>query len=90
MRILLVGATGTIGEAIAAALGKRHELIRASRSRADEQVDLANPASIRALLERVGRVHAVVSAAGQATMKPLAELGDEDFALPPAGFASTW
>lgn len=81
MRILLVGATGTIGEAIATELAGRHELVRASRSRAEEQVDLANPASIRALFERVGRVDAVVSAAGQAAFKPLAELGDEDFAF---------
>lgn len=81
MRILLIGATGTIGTAIAAALIGRHEVIRASRRGADQQVNLAEVASIRALFERVGRVDAVVSAAGQATLKPLAELSDDDFGL---------
>ncbi|HEX6106770.1 MAG TPA: short chain dehydrogenase [Gemmatimonadales bacterium] len=79
MRILLIGATGTIGKAVAAALAGRHDLVRASRRKADEQVDMADPASIRALYQRVGRVDAIVSAAGEAAFKPLAELGDGDF-----------
>ncbi len=80
MRVLLIGATGTIGRAVAEALA-HHELIRASRSRADERVDLADPASIRALFARVGKVDAVVSAAGNAAFKPLDRLTDEDFAF---------
>ena len=81
MRILLIGATGTIGEAVAAALAGRHEVVRASRNTADEQVDLADPASVRPLFRRVGRVDAIVSAAGNAAFRPLADLGDEDFAF---------
>jgi NAD(P)-dependent dehydrogenase (short-subunit alcohol dehydrogenase family) len=81
MRILLIGATGTIGQAIAAALGTRHDVIPASRQKAHEKVDLSDPDSIRALFKRVGRVDAIVSAAGQAAFKPLGELSDEDFAL---------
>ena len=79
MRILLIGATGTIGEAVADALAERHQIVRASRSKAEEMVDLADPSSVRSLFERVGRVDAVVSAAGQAAFKPLAEMEDEDF-----------
>lgn len=78
MRILLIGATGTIGRAIAAALS-RHDLILASHQKAPEKVDLADPASIRALLNRVGRVDAIASAAGSAAWKPLAQLDDADF-----------
>jgi NAD(P)-dependent dehydrogenase (short-subunit alcohol dehydrogenase family) len=81
MRILLVGATGTIGQAVTSALGARHDIIAASRVKAHEKVDLTDPASIRALLKRVGRVDAIISAAGQAAFKPLAELADEDFAF---------
>jgi NAD(P)-dependent dehydrogenase (short-subunit alcohol dehydrogenase family) len=79
MRILLIGATGTIGQAIAAALGSRHEVIPASRNKAHESVDISNPESIRDLYSRVGRVDAIVSAAGQAAFKPLADLTDADF-----------
>jgi NAD(P)-dependent dehydrogenase (short-subunit alcohol dehydrogenase family) len=81
MRILLIGATGTIGRAIAAAFGTRHDVISAGRNKAHEKVDLADLQSIRALLERVGRVDAIVCAAGQAAFKPLGELSDADFAL---------
>jgi NAD(P)-dependent dehydrogenase (short-subunit alcohol dehydrogenase family) len=81
MRILLIGATGTIGQAVASALGARHEIIPASRDKAHEKVDVSVPDSIRALLKRVGRVDAIISAAGQAAFKPLAELADEDFAF---------
>jgi NAD(P)-dependent dehydrogenase (short-subunit alcohol dehydrogenase family) len=79
MRILLIGATGTIGTAIAAALAGRHEVLRASRQQASLQVDLADPASIRALYAKVGTIGAVISAAGQARFKPLDELSDADF-----------
>lgn len=79
MRILLVGATGTIGQAVAAAFGTRHNVIPASRHKAHEAVDISDPQSIRSLFKRVGRVDAIVSAAGSAAFKPLAELGDADF-----------
>ncbi len=81
MRILLVGATGTIGEAVASALDGRHEVVLASRQKAHERVDISDPSSIRALYARVGRVDAVVSAAGRAAFKPLGDLNDEDFAF---------
>lgn len=81
MRVLVIGATGTIGRAIVAALGDRHEVVPASRRKAHEQVDIADPASLHRLFERVGRVDAVVSAAGNAAWKPLPELTDADFAF---------
>jgi NAD(P)-dependent dehydrogenase (short-subunit alcohol dehydrogenase family) len=81
MRILLIGATGTIGQAVAAALALRHDLVRVGRHQGDEQVDIADPASVRALFARVGRVDAVVSVAGNAAFKPLDQLGDDDFAF---------
>ncbi|PYO62593.1 MAG: short chain dehydrogenase, partial [Gemmatimonadetes bacterium] len=40
MRILLIGATGTIGKAIAATLGRRHEVLLASRQQAPLHVDI--------------------------------------------------
>jgi NAD(P)-dependent dehydrogenase (short-subunit alcohol dehydrogenase family) len=81
MRILIVGATGTIGRPLVAALQNRHELVLASRQKAHEKVDISDPASIRALYKRVGKLDAVVSASGEAKFAPLATLGDEDFAF---------
>jgi NAD(P)-dependent dehydrogenase (short-subunit alcohol dehydrogenase family) len=80
MRILVVGATGTIGKAVVAALAPAHEVLAASRHHSELHVDITDVASIRALYQRVGQVDAVVSAAGNARFAPLAQLGDDDFA----------
>jgi NAD(P)-dependent dehydrogenase (short-subunit alcohol dehydrogenase family) len=81
MRILIVGATGTIGKPLVAALKGRHDLVLASRNKSHEQVDIADPASIRALYARIGKLDAVVCAAGEARFKPFETLTDEDFAF---------
>ncbi|MGD8278694.1 MAG: short chain dehydrogenase [Gemmatimonadota bacterium] len=79
MRVLLVGASGTIGSAIAAALEPRHEVIRASRHAGDHRVDITDRSSIEALFAATGAVHAVVSAAGAVRFGPLSRLSDDDF-----------
>jgi NAD(P)-dependent dehydrogenase (short-subunit alcohol dehydrogenase family) len=80
MRIVVIGAHGTIGREIVNALSREHEVIRASRSNEDVQVDITDPASIRAMYETVGKVDAVISAAGSGAWKPLDALTDDDFA----------
>jgi len=42
MRILLIGATGTIGKAVASVLSSGHELVRVSRSKGEYRVDPSN------------------------------------------------
>ena len=78
MRILIIGATGIIGRAVASALSK-HDLILASHTRSKEMVDISDAGSIKGLFARVGRIDAVVSAAGQAKFAPLESLTDRDF-----------
>ena len=79
MRILVVGATGTIGRAVVAALSAGNEVIAASLRSATVKVNIAEPASIQQLYRSVGRLDAVVCAAGQAKFAPLAQLSDADF-----------
>ncbi|MCD5981068.1 Short chain dehydrogenase [Pseudomonas savastanoi pv. glycinea] len=81
MKILLIGASGTIGSAIAQELAQRHEIVRAGRNSGEEQVDISDSASIRKLFERIGRFDAVVCAAGNVKFAPLAEMTESDFAL---------
>jgi uncharacterized protein YbjT (DUF2867 family) len=40
MKILIVGAGGTLGQAVSDELGARHDIVRAGRSRGDVRVDL--------------------------------------------------
>ena len=80
-RILVVGATGTIGGAIVKALAAQNEVIQASRSRSPVQVDISDPRSIRAMYAIIGRVDAVVSAAGDTKRRPFLELTDDDYDL---------
>jgi len=77
MRILVVGASGTIGQAVVERLSERHDIIRAGRSGADVQVDITSEASIRAMYETVGSVDAVISATGGAHFGPLTDLTPE-------------
>jgi len=79
MRVLLVGATGTVGKTIAAALGHRHELISAGRSAGDLRVDLTDEESVRAMYAKAGRLDAVVAATGHTHFGPLTEMTPGQF-----------
>ena len=81
MKILVVGATGTIGSAIARLLSGHHQIIAAGHTRGEVQVDLGERASIENLFHQVGTVDAVISAAGLAAFGGLEELSDDQFAL---------
>jgi NAD(P)-dependent dehydrogenase (short-subunit alcohol dehydrogenase family) len=79
MRIAVVGATGLIGRAVVRALGKGHEILEVSHRKARHRVDITDLNSIRSMYRELGRVDAVVSAAGAAKSAPLSQLGEADF-----------
>lgn len=81
MRIILVGASGTLGKAVHAALKVRHEVIRAGRKGADVAVDITDPKSIAAMYDQVGKFDAVACAAGKVTFAPLGEMTPDKFAV---------
>ncbi|WP_058544234.1 short chain dehydrogenase [Pseudomonas fluorescens] len=81
MKILLIGANGTIGSAIDNELSPRHEIVRIGRRSGELQVDISDSASIRALFAKTGRFDALVCAAGNVTFAPLDDMCEESFAL---------
>jgi NAD(P)-dependent dehydrogenase (short-subunit alcohol dehydrogenase family) len=79
MKILIVGASGTLGQAVAAELGQRHDIIRAGRNSGDVQVDLRDHASVAAMYAKVGELDAVVCAAGKVPFAPLGDLTEAKY-----------
>jgi NAD(P)-dependent dehydrogenase (short-subunit alcohol dehydrogenase family) len=80
MKVLVVGATGTIGAEVVKALQGRHEVVSASHSRSSFSFDMENPESIRALYSKIGIIDAVLSIAGSAAFGYLPTLTDAEFA----------
>ncbi|MGB9652641.1 MAG: short chain dehydrogenase [Candidatus Cybelea sp.] len=79
MRILIVGANGTIGRAVAGELSKRHEIVTAGRSSGELRANIADATSVRELYNRVGRIDAVACAAGNVHFGPLETMTAEQF-----------
>lgn len=79
MRILVIGASGTIGRAVVTALSAGNEIMSASLRSSSIKVDISDTASIQEMYRSIGKLNAVVCAAGQAKFAPLDQLGDADF-----------
>ncbi len=74
LRVLLIGASGVLGRAIAAELAPRCDIVTAGSKSGDIRIDIADPGSIEAGLAAAGALDAVVCAAGRANFTPLAEI----------------
>lgn len=80
-KILLIGASGTIGQAVLANLGARHDVITVGRSSGMHRADFSQPGSVAQLFEAVGQVDAIVSTAGNLHFGPLSEMTAAQFNL---------
>lgn len=80
MNILLIGAAGRLGAAVEKVLTERgHDVLTVGRSSGDLRYDIADPAQVAAMYDRVGSVDAVVSAAGDVPYKTVADMVPEDY-----------
>ncbi|MEU2391729.1 short chain dehydrogenase [Streptomyces sp. NPDC007369] len=83
MRILLIGAGGTLGTAVHRTLTARgHDVVTAGRSGGDLRFDITDPAQVTALYDAAGaggQLDAVASAAGSVPFKPVADMTPEDW-----------
>src|SRR5712672_725088 len=78
MKIILIGANGTIGELVQKTFaGAGHEIVKVGRKSGDFQVDIESRESIRQLYQAVGSFDAVAIAAGEVVFAPLSELTAE-------------
>jgi len=81
MKILIVGASGTMGTAVVDELKQRHDIVTAGRTDGEQKVDISDLTSIRDLFGRVGNVDAVVSTAGTVHFGPLLDMTPEQLQL---------
>ncbi|OUJ74498.1 short chain dehydrogenase [Hymenobacter crusticola] len=79
MKIILVGATGTIGKKVTATLENDHELVKVGSKSGDVQADITSSESIEAMYKQIGAFDALISTAGGAHFGPLANMTAADF-----------
>jgi NAD(P)-dependent dehydrogenase (short-subunit alcohol dehydrogenase family) len=81
MKIVVIGASGTIGRAVANLLKDRgHDVVEASRS-SQPSVDITDGSSIDRFYESLGEVDAIITTAGDAAFVALDKLTDEQIQL---------
>ncbi|MGW7594631.1 short chain dehydrogenase [Streptomyces asiaticus] len=77
MKVLVIGATGTVGTAVASALEASHQVVKASR-RGPVKVDLEDPSSLDTLFEELPDLDAVVCCASSGPLVDLASVADDE------------
>ncbi len=80
MKIIIVGATGTMGKHIVSVLEKEHDLIKVSSDvGSDIQADITSTESIENMFKQVGAFDALISTAGPTYVGPWKNLHDTEF-----------
>jgi NAD(P)-dependent dehydrogenase (short-subunit alcohol dehydrogenase family) len=79
MKIIIVGATGTMGQHLASTLEKEHEIIRVASKGGDIQADITSTESIENLYKQAGPFDALISTAGPTYVGPWSKMTDIEF-----------
>jgi NAD(P)-dependent dehydrogenase (short-subunit alcohol dehydrogenase family) len=79
MKIIIVGASGTMGRYLTGAFEQEHEIIRAASRGCDIDVDITSAASIEQMYKKAGEFDALISTAGPTWVGPWSELSDKEF-----------
>lgn len=81
MKIVVIGAGGDIGRFIVEELGRdgSHDIIRVGRTQGDHQADISSDESVETLFGKIGRTDAIIVAAGNVILAPIAEMTTVNF-----------
>jgi NAD(P)-dependent dehydrogenase (short-subunit alcohol dehydrogenase family) len=79
MKIIIVGASGTMGKYLTSAFEKEHVIVRVGSKSGDFQVDITSPEEIEDFFKQVGPFDALISTAGPTYVGPWKEMTDNEF-----------
>lgn len=79
MRILIIGAGGTIGKIITPALELKHEVITAGRNNGDIIADISSTGSLENLFKQAANIDAVICTAGDSVTDNLFSMDESKF-----------
>jgi NAD(P)-dependent dehydrogenase (short-subunit alcohol dehydrogenase family) len=79
MKIIIVGASGTMGKHLSASFEKENEVVRAATKEGDLIVDITSPASIENMYKEAGPFDALICTAGPTFVGPWKKMTDTEF-----------
>jgi NAD(P)-dependent dehydrogenase (short-subunit alcohol dehydrogenase family) len=78
-KIVIVGATGTMGKHLTSAFENEHEVIKVATDSGDFHADITSVESIENLFKQVGSFDALISTAGPTHVGPWAKMTGKEF-----------
>ncbi|ARG97834.1 short chain dehydrogenase [Legionella micdadei] len=79
MKIIVIGASGTIGRAVVSELQTRHEIIKAGFTSGDVRVDIRDKNSIEDMFKKIDRVDGVVLTTGKVHFDDFMEMQEQEY-----------
>jgi len=79
MKIIIVGASGTMGKYLTNTFKKENEVITAASKGCDLQVDITSTESIETMFRQAGAFDALISTAGPTYVGPWKKMTDKEF-----------
>lgn len=79
MKIIIIGATGTMGTSLVEALENEHEVVKVASKGGDIEADITSTESIHDMFKQIGPFDALISTAGPTFVGPWSKLDNETF-----------
>ena len=81
MKVIIIGATGTIGKYVSNALRRQHEVINVSYSRGDYKINIEDENSIINFFKEIGSFDALVATTGKVYFGELHDMSSEKWQI---------
>ena len=81
MRIIVIGSSGTLGQAVVKEMECRHEIIKAGFNSGDIRVDIKDTYSIESMFKKVKNLDAVVLTAGKVHFGDFMQMNDQEYQI---------